>query len=552
MSENQRQHYFRGRIGLPTSSTPTTTTTTTTAVAGAVMTSGSGASTSPQVLTFPLGNTAVFAPMSPHLLPHTAGAAVMSPHLPLSFVAPSGQVFLSSPVPLSPSLPFISTACLLPHPQMNTRQLGGLTFPFGIPSTVNLSQAQQPSTPLSVSNPEILTSTLQSPRVMESTPALITSQAQISKPISTTKDRQPLSVKSLSFAQSPVAPTRLSPQQAYPSLPPEQTSSLHPDQASSSSSSSSSTISRARPLINEPQKQSKEPGTLTGGSLKKLLVSSPEQPSSRDPLREELAGERDLTLFYQCFLSSSQSQHLHIEVLPSQGNLKWLQVRQKVFHIDPDLGPVVIARILVSSNGILKLQLLYPIYKTVFTKLFVEQEIEDVLSELSLDHVICPGLPNYADKFSVLGYHPSHVRIFESPHVKRYDHEHCPIWHVPTGTFSKRDRTAQKMCKQCKYLQNSVVRLATKACEVDPAERESWTNPSSNRPLAYMSAADREERYRKLRQERNQMLVKLRAYEERLGIGELGTIFVNFCPWGSVSLSALLLWRLNSVNGSWS
>ena len=272
---------------------------------------------------------------------------------------------------------------------------------------------------------------------------------------------------------------------------------------------------------------SKERSTTGEGSLKTLLTSVEDPSSSHDILREQLEGETDLSLFYQCFLSSPQSKHLHIEVLPSQGNLRWIQVRQKVFHIDPDLGPVVVARILVSSNGIVKLQLMFPVYKTAFTKLFVEQETENLLLELSLDHVICPGLPNYADKFSVLGYHPSHVRIFESTHVKRYDHEHCPVWHVPTGTFSKRDRTAQKMCKQCKYLQNSVVRLATKACEVDPAERESWTNPSSNRPLAYMSAADREERYRKLRQERNQMLVKLRAYEERLGIGESRAFSAN-------------------------
>ena len=263
----------------------------------------------------------------------------------------------------------------------------------------------------------------------------------------------------------------------------------------------------------------KEQPETSSSSLKTLLTTDKAQ-EPHEQLREKLEKEPDLFLFYKSFLSSSQSSHLHLEYLPSQAGLKWLQVRQKELHIDPELGPVTVARILVSSNGIVKLQLLFPIYKTVFTKLFAAEEIENLLSELSPDHVICPGLLNYTDKFSVLGYHPSHVRVFESAHVKRYDHEHCPIWHVPTGTFTKRDRTAQKMCKQCKYLQNSVVRLATKACEVDPAERESWTNPSSNRPLAYMSAADREERYRKLRQERNQMLVKLRAYEERLGIGK--------------------------------
>ncbi|CAI8033030.1 hypothetical protein GBAR_LOCUS18630 [Geodia barretti] len=514
MSDNQ-QKYPRGYLGLPTSATPTTTT----GYGAPMSTAATGISTS-QVATSPLSNAAVFA-HSPQLLQNTAGTAVVSPHLPFSFVSPTGQIFLSSLVPLSPSLPFIGNTGFVPHPQTNPMQLTGLTLPFGLPSTISLPSSAPQSSTLSVSSiADSPTSPLLAP---ESTTTMITSQAQMSKTVSTIDGGQPSSVKTLPLVQSPPSDsTRSSVQLPYTTLSLQRAPSLQTDQSSPASSSSSH---HQAPYLEDPHKQrtqSKEHATRNpaSGSLKKLLVSPKECPSSHDLLKEQLAGENDLILFYHCFLSSPQSQHLHIEVLPSQGNLKWLQVRQKVFHIDRELGPVVVARILVSSNAIVKLQLLFPVYKTIFTKLFVEQEMEDLLSELSLNHVICPGLPNYADKFSVLGYHPSHVRIFESTHMKRYDHEHCPIWHVPTGTFSKRDRTAQKMCKQCKYLQNSVVRLATKACEVDPAERESWTNPSSNRPLAYMSAADREERYRKLRQERNQMLVKLRAYEERLGIGE--------------------------------
>ena len=282
----------------------------------------------------------------------------------------------------------------------------------------------------------------------------------------------------------------------------------------------------------QSQETTGDPSSSSAESPKN--ISADEPTHLPDQLTKQLEGDADLALFYKCFRKSAQSRHLHLEVLPSQGDggLKWLQVRQRCFHIDPELGPVIIARILVSSNRVIKFQVLFPTYKTVYTKLFVEDEIESILSELSEDHVICPGLPGYKDKYNVLGYHPSHVRILETTHLQRYDHEQCPVWHVPSGTFSKRDRTIQNMCKQCKYLQNSVVRLATKACAVDPAERESWTDPSSNRPLAYMSAADREERYRKLRQERNQMLVKLRSYEERLAVGKVCTIsekiFITF------------------------
>lgn len=444
-------------------------------------------------------NAIMFAPQL-----HSSSAG-----LPFSLVAPSGQVFLTAPVSLSPALPlpFLPSSGLAPQiPSFTTS-----SYPYGVlttPTSSALSYRQHAPYNRPVG---IISGPLESPTALNY-PSSTHSVLEASPTTASTLS-QPISL-SLPFLKS---------NEARP---------LQDPMASSFNQTLLQTGSLAPSAISMQQKQSqdrsKEPTSSSTASLKKLLAVEP-PPIHRDPIMEQIQGEPDLTLFYNCFRASGQSHHLHVEVLPSQdsGSLKWLQVRQKDFYIDPELGPVVVARILVSSNRIVKLQILFPTYKTVYTKLFVEEEMEDILSELSTDHVICPGLPGYKDKYTVLGYHPSHVRILETCHIQRYDHEHCPIWHVPSGTFSKRDRILQNMCKQCKYLQNGVVRLATKACEVDPAERESWTDPSSNRPLAYMSAADREERYRKLRQERNQMLVKLRTYEERLGIGELDEKYLS-------------------------
>ena len=449
---------------------------------------------------------------------------------PLPFISPTGQVFWTIPFPSTyPLSGSQSTALSAPNPSP-------LILPYG-----------QFLCPLSLSNS-------QSPSASSIQPSMAT------------KHHFPLSSQGSSDSKEVGSPSPISPlkqprhsfsepaSEKYKYITTELPSSLHSKVHSVIMTARSSDLeqrndhqkTRIKPLIDLPPKASPvSPSpfiskllvrrnqdavvsdTKDNASLKKLLVVQPQE--MQDPLLDQLKDESDLMRFYKCFKASKQSSHLHIELLPTEGNgnLKWLQVRQKLFYIDPNLGPVPIARLLLSSNGLLRFQLLFPVYKAVYVKLFIESEVEKVLSDLSPNHVLCPGLICYADKYSVLGYHPSHVRVLETRHVKRYDHESCPIWHVPSMTYSKGDQNVQKMCKMCRSLQNSIVRLATKACEIDPAERESWTDPSSNRPLAYMSAADREERYRKLRQDRTQLLIKLRTYEERLGIGRTCFVCLN-------------------------
>ena len=257
--------------------------------------------------------------------------------------------------------------------------------------------------------------------------------------------------------------------------------------------------------------------------LEKLLQSP--QGVQFDPLYMKLQDEPHFVSLHQYFKKSKNASHLRMRVLTTEGTdaaLKWVEITRQASHIDPTFGPVDVARILISSNGLCKVQLLFPYFKTIYTKFMPinQEEADNLFDELSPRHVLCPGLPEYKDKYTVLGYHPTHVRVLETPYLLRYDHEKCPIWHIPASLYSKSVHLLHNMCKHCKYLQNNVVRLATKACEVDPSKRQSWTDPSSNRPLAYMSTADREERYRKLRQERMHLLNKLKNYEERLGISK--------------------------------
>lgn len=192
------------------------------------------------------------------------------------------------------------------------------------------------------------------------------------------------------------------------------------------------------------------------------------------PLNYDLLGrlidEPVLMLFYRTFHSCSLSDDLNISLLyptnegtPPQNTgteiePKWLQVTQKRLHVDPHHGPVNLARLIVSNSGILKFQILFPFTKTVFTRLLGSCDIPEILSELSPQHVLCPGLPNYRENHTLLGFHPEDVRILQMPDSHRYDHKQCPIFHRPRYSVLN-ERQNDNMCTECLELQVSILRL---------------------------------------------------------------------------------------------
>ena len=237
----------------------------------------------------------------------------------------------------------------------------------------------------------------------------------------------------------------------------------------------------------------------------KLIQAKKPPPRPLDyALLGRIIGQPLLTRFYHSFCACWLSEYLNIDLLdpladhsnPLNSNnsnsdtvTRWLQVTQKRFHIDPELGPVTVARILISSCGVVKYQLLFPFSKTVFTRPFNPDNVGDVLSELSPRHVFCPGLSNYRDSYSVLGFHPSQVRLVQTPHAVRYDHECCPILHCPR--FSKSShRYVENMCKQCRELQGSIVKLVSRTGRTDKRKRKSsFANASSSNQTSPLTSA---------------------------------------------------------------
>ena len=226
---------------------------------------------------------------------------------------------------------------------------------------------------------------------------------------------------------------------------------------------------------------------VAGGasSLEKLLQAKPELGeatfTSTTPLRGSgtsddhstmfslLQEEPHLLQFYDFFCKSHLSKHLRIRLLTTEGGinvLKWIEVTRQASHIDPSFGPVDAARIVISSNGLCKLQLMFPYSKTMSTR-FVPTtmaQANELFSELSPKHVVCPGLPDCENKLNSLGYQPTNIRIVETPNMKRYDHEKCPVWHIPLpcNLYSESGQILHHMCKQCKNLLNTLNKTITK------------------------------------------------------------------------------------------
>ena len=208
----------------------------------------------------------------------------------------------------------------------------------------------------------------------------------------------------------------------------------------------------------------------------------------RAPLDYELLGrligEDTLTSFYKSFRAHPLSEDLEIRLLDplreegsnfhhhdvggsltAPKNLPcWLQITRKRMHIDPNIGPMSLARILVSNTGIIKFQHLFPVIRTAFMHHMKSCNISALLGELSPRKVLCPGLPDYLSHHSTLGYHPKELRVIhtQTPDYRRFDHRECPMFHIPESNLRWKRHFPDNMCTKCIQLHSFILRLLEK------------------------------------------------------------------------------------------
>ena len=239
------------------------------------------------------------------------------------------------------------------------------------------------------------------------------------------------------------------------------------------------------------------PNTNSGverSSLEKLLLSD-SSIKEQDVLKPTFEEQPNLLKFNHFFQGSSKSSHLRMRVLTSEGAERvlptWLEVTRKASYVDPSFGPIAVARIIVSSNGICKLQLTFPYLKTVYTKFMpaTQAKADELLADLSPKHVLCPGLFDCHEDLAVLGGHPPGLRTVETPYLRRFDHERCAIWHVPTpsSVFSESGLIIHSMCGHCKGLRATIVKTASYAHKHNLVSRPE-TSSRNDLPFPHLKA----------------------------------------------------------------
>lgn len=265
------------------------------------------------------------------------------------------------------------------------------------------------------------------------------------------------------------------PTKAEDELPPPPAALPHLSVNGDETDTSDSTVRHVSTTSTSSTVATHEPATSTAMVAKlPCCHGSPCRPPNYE-LLGRLIGETILTSFYHSFHSSHQTEHLKIELLDPLGGEgcdtqhrengilpRWLQITQKRMHIDPHLGPILLARILISNAGIVKFQHLFPFTKTVFMRHMKSAELKTVLSELSPRHVLCQGLPQYPKYHIALGYHPEDIRIrhVQTPDYQRYDHRRCPILHVPRKIPSQNDdNSMESMCTKCAQLNTFILKV---------------------------------------------------------------------------------------------
>ena len=217
---------------------------------------------------------------------------------------------------------------------------------------------------------------------------------------------------------------------------------------------------------------------------------------------------------------SLMSRMLHCDEAKSGSpGLTWLEITPKLANICGDAGPLVPVRLLVSPTLCCKLQLMWPVVRTVRTVFIQGSSDESFVALLqqilpTSSYVQCPGIADYSQRYSTIHREVQGLqKISVGAMVLRHESERCFKWHVPANQKALPGHRTFNMCVQCKLLDSLLAKnVATHA--VTTPEKIARTLPSSHFPLTYLSPALQKVRIRRLQKERKNLAQKMKKYDD--------------------------------------
>ena len=228
----------------------------------------------------------------------------------------------------------------------------------------------------------------------------------------------------------------------------------------------------------------------------------------------------DVKDFVKRCYPSLEAEIVNVGGEAGNGSERWVVVLSSkyVTLLRSSLGPIKPARMVFHEDGRYTVEVLLAVVCTGSWKESLPPHT-DICSGLDsfLAHsgyVICPGIVKYESEFEeLIRFQSKNLRIWTHP-LTRHDSASCLLWFKPTNTRISAENPLFNVCPSCKSLHSQLNAIKRRAIDHSPGHKEKWTNPSSNRPLKYLSPASQAQRLTKGGDERRRLRKTILKYED--------------------------------------
>ena len=217
-----------------------------------------------------------------------------------------------------------------------------------------------------------------------------------------------------------------------------------------------------------------------------------------------VSSQEDLEKFLDnCYPSLEWSR---MEKSDQESSMKWTVVCcAKVMH-EGGVGPIRPARIVFAEDGSYSFEVLLKRVKVGSWKSLEGPPVELLDTMLANSgYVLCPGIRSYAASFEEhVRFRTKNLRVWQDP-FHRHDCNTCFLWHKPSNVRLASSSPLFDCCAGCKDLYHNLTSLKRRSESSSPGHIEQWLDPSSTRPLKYLSPASQKQRMERMCQGRRNM-----------------------------------------------
>ena len=247
---------------------------------------------------------------------------------------------------------------------------------------------------------------------------------------------------------------------------------------------------------------------------------------SDNPVNQSKHGVLDMIQAkLECFEEYSSTltcRIIHGDYAASGGvGLTWLEVCQRQAKIIPEVGPVHPVRVVIGMPLVCKLQVVWPVVRTVHQVVLRCHDDEGLFKLLQQmlpesKYAVCPGISDYIERYSSLIHHPVKClrKISIGDEILHCESVSCLLWHIPTNQRSIPGERLFNVCAHCKAVDRLLAKDAAAAASSSSDTKMARTLPTSNYPLEMLFPASQKARMRRIMKDRKNLNAKVDKYSK--------------------------------------